>query len=207
MIVGLFGAVFIVLGLDREPGWPIWMLSGGIITCAALFAFLVALRMTLSVMRFGKVHLYLESEARVGAPLKALVRLPASMAGSAARVELESLRFTRKRGDESMQNEVIWSIARLFPIRARRGAAYADIRLDIPEERAATDLPETVRRFRQMDGHGPGSEIERGTTHYDWELHLRVEVPGVDLERTYHLKVLPQRTQAAPPALDALPSS
>jgi hypothetical protein len=127
---------------------------------------------TLERWKFGDMRITLEGTApMLGGEVQAVVRLPSAAARAlklTAEVECTEVTYGTDSKGRSARKEVrLWYHEAQFPVRVGR----AQIRLPV------ADAP----------------VIARGTA-YDWALKVRVELPGVDLSRTFPLEV------AQPPA-------
>lgn len=113
-----------------------------------------------------------------------------------AELTCEKETFGGEKGAGTM-NEVLWCGKRSFPIRRKPGGGSAAIAIDIPANLAPTSVrPETVT----------WSSGEPPKIFWSWQLQVTVDLPGVDLDRTYPIHVLPVQPGAtAAAALAAAP--
>jgi hypothetical protein len=179
---------------------------GGLFALIGVAMLYSAAKGTLEYLKYGEVHLTLEGEPpAVGRSFSARLVLPPEAAGAATiRAELACVRVTWSRGTKggpTKGEQEAWTVSRDFPVRRSTAGGYLTLRLDIPADKPPSDLPEESAPDAMVEGAFPGGGVEVGRSYYRWELRIKADVPGIDLERTFRLRVLPPPAGTAPTAV------
>ena len=174
---------------------------GGLFTLIGIAALYASIKATLEYLKYGEVYLQLEGEPAVGEGFGARINLPAA-AAAAGRLTavLACVRVTWSRGNKSVSKgeQDAWKKEQVFPVRRSGVGGYAALRIEIPPDKPASDLPEESAPDAMVEVGHPGG-VELGRDYYRWELRLKADVPGIDFERTFRLRVNPGKQPAAAP--------
>lgn len=153
-------------------------------------------RKTLDVRKFGVVSFTQRWDTRAcpGGQLAARLRIQDSVpAAREIEAEIRCHRVTWSTGSRKpiVSELVVWSSTKRFPLLQSGLGTGAEINFDIPADAKPTDLPEdrgdesALLRFRREGGE---------TRHYHrWEIVVIVQVPGVDLERSFTVIIEPNQ--------------
>ena len=88
-----------------------------------------------------------------------------------------------------------WTRGYVFPVRRSGVGGYVALRIEVPPDKPASDVPVEMAPDTVAEaGHPAGVELDRD--YYRWELRIKADVPGLDFERTFYLRVS-QGTQAS----------
>jgi len=145
-------------------------------------------RFTLNRMKFGLVNLYVPTEVpTLGGELAGRIVLPEKVASAShARIELHCNKVTYvkdAKGRDMRVEKREWMAEQPFPVQRAGRLASVDFRMAIPDEPV----------------------IERGVS-YVWEIHVAAELPGLDLSRSFTVRVAqPKGALAAAAARVAAP--
>ncbi|HET9405584.1 MAG TPA: hypothetical protein VFO57_13485, partial [Burkholderiales bacterium] len=191
---------------SRQTGGAI---VGGLFSLLGLVMLFGSVKATLEYLKFGRVHLALEGEQpAAGRSFSARLDLPGE-AGAAATIhaELVCVQTTWSRGSKggpSKSERDAWTRKNVFPVRRGPVSGYAMLKFDVPADQPASDLPGEGPPDAMLEvGHPAGIEI--GRSYYRWELRVKADVPGIDLERTFKLRVAAGPQGAGPRPAGAAP--
>ncbi len=180
---------------------------GGLFAAFGLVMLFFTVRATLEYVKFGQVDLTLDGEPAVGRGFGAMVRLPASPALAKLTAELACVQLIPDRdakGEPTTREADAWTLKQEFPVRRGAAGAYATLRFDVPADQPATTTAEDIgldeaqmkEAFKDLDLakfralHAAAARAQaRGS--YRWELRIRADVPGIDLDRTFNLSMAP----------------
>jgi hypothetical protein len=174
---------------------------GGLFTLIGIGMLYGTIKATLEYFKYGKVHLELEgAPPETGRSFSAKVNLPAN-AAAAGRIsaELACVRVTWSRGSKggtSKGKQDAWTRQQVFPARRSAFGGYAALRIEIPSDKPSSDVPQESAPDAMVESGRP-ADIELGRGYYRWELRIKADVPGIDFERTFKLRV---GAGAQPPA-------
>jgi hypothetical protein len=183
---------------------------GGLFTLIGIVMLYATIKATLEYVKYGEVHLTLEGEAPVvGGSFGARINLPAE-AAAAGRIsaELACVRVTWTRGSKgapSRGEQDAWTKQHVIPVHRSAVGGYATLKLEIPDDKAPSDLPEGSAPATLVQAAYPAGGIEVGRSYYRWELRIKADVPGIDFERTYQVRVNPGKQAASAGAAAAAP--
>ena len=161
--------------------------------------------MAASLKKFGELRLLLGNPLpSVGGRLNASLRLPENATAKAFTLHANLVCSTVEYSEKDPRSEtVLRGVQMAIPVAQSSSGARVTIACDIPGDVPPSDDP------------GPASAVP-GKKYGTWELKVRAEFEGVDLERTYKIDVAPMLPgtvlpkpappQAAAPAM-ALPES
>jgi hypothetical protein len=156
-------------------------------------------RVTLSVYRFGDVALRLHEPPRTGATLKGYLDLRRHEVLRTASLKLicNKVRWTRgSKGSRNRSETEEWSqSAERVPVGALGPIARVELSFAIP-----ADLPGTT-----VPADGGITAVQLGHDYYEWKLELNADVPGVDLVRTYEVRM--EAAAAAAPGTSPAPDA
>jgi hypothetical protein len=167
---------------------------GGLFTLIGIAMLYASIKLTLEYWKYGEVHLTLEGAVpATGQSFGAKVNLPAN-AAAAGRIsaELACVRVTWTRGSKSVskREQDAWTKQQVFPARRSALGDYAALKIEIPSDKPPSDVPEELAPDSVAEaGHPAGIELDRD--YYRWELRIKADVPGIDFERTFYLRVGP----------------
>jgi len=175
---------------------------GGLFSLIGLGMLYATAKMTLEYFKYGRVHLMLEGEPpAAGRGFSARLDLPGSAAAEVATIhaELACVQATWSRGSKggaSKSESDAWTGKKVFPLRRGATGGYATLRFDVPADQPASNLPDEGPPDSMLEaGHPAG--IEMGRSYYRWELRVKADVPGIDLDRSFKLRVAPAASGAA----------
>lgn len=159
------------------------ILITGFFAACGVVALLLALVRTLERMKFGDVRIALEgAPPALGGVLAGRIQLPAAAAAARhIRAELqcvEEVMGQDSKGRTTKSEKRVWYREAPFPVRREGARSIAAFQIRIADEPV----------------------IERAVA-YKWQLNVRVELPGVDLSRSFPIEV------AQPPAAAVEPAS
>ena len=166
---------------------------GGLFTLLGVAMLYASIKLTLEYLKYGAVHLQLEGAApATGQSFGAKINLPTN-AAAAGRIsaELACVRVTWTRGSKgapSKGEKDAWTRQQVFAVRRSALGDYAAFRIDVPGDKPPSDLPGELAPDAVVEIGSPGG-IEVGRDYYRWELRVKVDVPGIDFERTFYLRV------------------
>lgn len=186
-----FGFFYYALTQWREPAA---ILISGFFAAWGVVYIVVAIRHTIGRATFGDVKLLLERpQPSIGGRITGSLTVPQSaMRASTLVAELSCEKETFGGGDKGdTMTETIWCGKHAFPLRRKPGGGSAAIAIDIP----ANLEPTTARPEWVTWSSGQPPKI-----FWSWMLRVTVDLPGVDLDRSYPVTVLPLRPGAAPAA-------
>jgi len=177
---------------------------GGLFTLIGIAMLYASIKLTLEYLKYGEAHLHLEGEPAVGQGFGARINLPAT-AAAAGKIgaELACVRVTWSRGSKSVskREEDAWTQGYVFPVRRSGVGGYAALRIEVPPDKPASDVPVEMAPDAVAEaGYPAGVELDRD--YYRWELRVKADVPGIDFDRTFLLRVglgTPGATAAAAP--------
>jgi tetratricopeptide (TPR) repeat protein len=181
------------------PMFYVWAFQAGEILAGTVAGFFLLIglvvfygtaRMTLEYWKFGAMRVVLTDIPRVGKSVAASLAVPerAVVAGH-IETELACIRVTYARGSKgstSSKSEDAWSEKHRIPVQRTGKAATAFMQIDVPAALHCTDIPE-----------GQDAAIDFGRAYYKWELRIGADVPGIDLQRSFEVQVLPPASGAA----------
>ncbi len=173
---------------------------GGLFALIGLVMLFASVKMTLEYIKYGRVHLTLEGEPpAAGGGFSARLDLPGDAAGATTiHAELACVQSTWSRGSKgsvSKSEKDVWTRKNVFPFRRSTAGGYVTLKFDVPADQPASDLPEESPPDAMLEvGHPAGIEIDH--SYYRWELRVKADVPGVDLDRTFKLRVGPAKQAA-----------
>src|SRR5262245_11547854 len=175
---------------------------GGFFTLLGIAMIYATIKGTLEYLKYGQVHLLLEGAApATGQSFSARINLPADAARAGRiNVEIACVRVTWMRGSKgapSKGEKDAWTKQHVFPVRGSGVGGYATFRVDIPADKPPSDLPEERAPDAMVEAGTPGG-IEVGRDYYRWELRVKADVPGIDLERNFYISVGTGAQSAAP---------
>lgn len=182
---------------------------GGLFTLFGIAMLYASIKGTLEYFKYGEVHLTLEGEPpALGQSFSARVNLPANAAAAGRiNVELACVRVAWTRGSKgtSKGEQDAWTRPHTFPARHSGAGGYATFRIEVPADKPPSDLPEERAPEAVVEaGHPAGIEI--GRDYYRWELRIKADVPGIDFERTFLLRVGAGTQASARPSVAPRPS-
>lgn len=170
----------------------------GVLALAGGGAAARSVRTLLSLRRFGSALLELRGTAESGRPLEGRIVLarPEVLSAVSLRLACTRVRFVRRgsgknRSTHQERTELWQAELPQVPVAAAGSAASVQFRFDIPANLPGATLPD-LRAFKHLS-----YDID----YYAWELQLAADVPGVDLVRSYNLRVRgadPQPSQVQP---------
>jgi hypothetical protein len=164
---------------------------GGLFTLFGIAMLYASIKLTLEYLKYGEVHLHLEGEPAVGQGFGARINLPAAaVAAGKIAAELACVRVTWSRGSKSVsrREQDAWTQGHVFPVRRSGVGGYAALRIEVPPDKPASDVPvEMAPGAVAETGHPAGVELDRD--YYRWELRIEADVPGIDFDRTFLLRV------------------
>lgn len=178
---------------------------GGLFTLIGIVMLYASVKLTLEYFKYGEVHLTLEgAPPATGQGFSAKISLPANAAAAGrVSVELACVRVTWTRsskGAPGRGEQDAWTKQLVFPARRSALGDYASFRVEIPSDKPPSDLPEEPAPDAVLEGGYPGAGIEVGRDYFRWELRIKADVPGIDFERTFKLRVgAGTQLPAAPP--------
>jgi tetratricopeptide (TPR) repeat protein len=178
---------------------------GGLFTLIGIGMLYGTIKATLEYFKYGKVHLELEgAPPATGRSFSAKVNLPAN-AAAAGRIsaELACVRVTWSRGSKggtSKGEQDAWTRQQVFPARRSAFGGYAALRIEIPSDKPSSDVPQESAPDAMVESGRP-ADIELGRGYYRWELRIKADVPGIDFERTFNLRVAPGTQASSRPAV------
>lgn len=191
----------------------------GLFAAFGLIILFFTAKATLEYVKFGQVDLTLDGEPAVGRDFGATIRLPASPALTKLTAELACVQLISDRdtqGKAIIREADAWTLKQEFPVRRGAAGAYAALRFDVPADRPPTTTAEDIgldetqmkeafkdfdlAKFRALHTIAARAQA-RGS--YRWELRVQADVPGIDLDRTFKLHVLPLPPGATPQAAAA----
>lgn len=208
-IVGAWIFTFLWCGISFTVFWAFAFQArdivggsiGGLFSLLGLVMLYGSVKMTLEYGKYGQVQLALEGDPpATGRSFSARLDLPGD-AGTAATIhaELACVQATWTRGSKgglSLSERDAWTRKNVFPVRRGAASGHATLKFDVPVDQPASDLPGEERPDIVLQaGHPAG--IEAGRSYYRWELRVKADVPGIDLERTFKLRVAPAPQGAA----------
>ena len=181
-----FGMFYFALVRWREL---VPILITGFFAAWGVVALLHMLYRTLERMKFGEVGVTLEGAApMIGGVLSGRVQLPrAAAAARHIRAELECIEEKLgqdSKGRTTRREERVWYREVPFPVRREGARNVAAFQIQIADEPL----------------------IERGVA-YKWRLHIRAELPGVDLSRSFPIEVAQRPAGEPAPAAAVEPAS
>jgi hypothetical protein len=166
---------------------------GGLFSLLGLVMLYQSAKMTLEYFKYGRVSLKLEGNPATGSGFGALLELPGDLAGAMTiHAELACMQTTWSRGSKggpSKSERDVWSRKSVFPVRRSGVGSYAALKFDVPADQPASDLPEERAPDAMVEAGYPAG-VEIGRSYYRWEVRVTADVPGVDLDRTYPIRVV-----------------
>ena len=153
---------------------------GGVLLVIGAVLLLATIYHTLELLKYGDLHLAIETRPFPGGKLVALVRAPGGIGGArelTATLHCKHVYWRTNMGQSgsSLSEDVVWSTERQFPVSVRLGRSHCRIEFDLPAD-AQVSTTSTIAG----GGQSPG--------HY-WEVCVHADVPGIDLMRTFLIPV------------------
>jgi hypothetical protein len=170
-------------------------LIGGVFSLMGLVMIYASIKATLEYIKYGKVQLTLARPAETGGKLEARLDLPADLPANARiSAELACVQVVWSRGSKggtSTRERDDWTAKETFTVR--RGATRSDavLALAFPADRPPSTVPDEGPADAMFQATHPGGGVELDRSYYRWEVRVKADVPGVDLERTFRLRVAP----------------
>ena len=185
IILGFVGGA-LVLMWEVETDVVPWIIFSAF-AAIGLFMLASAIRTTWGRFKFGNVRLWLENPLlERGGHLIATVTIPSRLReADFVMATLACKHCQRYPNDGNYVEDPVWRLPRRFPLRRDGGAIKADFDFKIPVNSPATNLPGETHH----GDSGGGFRVSSGESYYAWELKVEVDVPGLDLERTYRIFV------------------
>jgi hypothetical protein len=181
----LFG-VFAIAARDVMGG----IISGifALFGVAMLYASITA---TLEYWRYGQVNLTLARPLQTGGKVEGRLELPANLQAGQVSAELACVQVVWSRnskGHPSKSEHDQWTGKQISAIRRGAVASEALLAMGIPADQPGSSLPNEGPGTSMFEGH-PGAGVEMDQSYTRWELRIKADVSGVDLARTFKLKV------------------
>lgn len=182
-----FGLFYLALTFREQKFLAV--LVTGFFALWGFFGLVILIFKTLDYMKFGEVRFaFAEPWPSIGGKLRGELFLPGNArAAHVVKAQLECSKVeysTDNHGHTNRYLRRIWYQERVFPIRRSSVKPSALIEIPIPDH--------------------AGTESGIG---YEWELKVHADVPGIDLRRTFDIKVLkapPGQVFAEPAAVQAV---
>jgi len=174
---------------------------GGLFSLIGLVMLYGAVSMTLEYLKYGRVEIALDGEPATGRSFGATLRLPADAAAAGkVSAELACVRVTWSRGSKgglSKGEQDAWTGKRDFPVFRGGVGGYAKMQIEVPAGQPASDVPGEPPPDAMVEiGTPAGVEVDRA--YHRWELRVKADVPGIDLDRSFRLRVAPGSPGLAP---------
>ena len=189
-------AGFLTPGQTRVPFW-VWLVLGFFAVAAVVMLF-ETLRLTLSAIRFGYLPLEVQVEgARPGETLRGRLDLPPLSRLRKLTGELCCYRMVRTRSSSrsghtttgSTSQTRIWSSLGTF--KPHPGQTPGRMGVDLK-----FDLPASVPHSTWPSGGDVSSTVNFNFPYHRWELRVVGDLPGVDLVRSWEIKIQPGTARA-----------
>ena len=182
---------------------------GGLFSLLGLAMLYGAVTSTLEYWRYGNVRLTLARPPETGGKLEAKVEFPDndSLRGfiSAELACVQVVWSRNSKGESSKSERDDWTGKHVFAIRRGLPGTEAAIAIDVPANQPASSLPQENTGDAMFEGGFPGLGVAIDKSYYRWELRVSADLPGVDLARTFRLRVAAGAGAAPVPAAPERP--
>lgn len=190
----MFSSFGLAVAFQRES--LVGLFVTGLMSLLGVYFIWRKVRKTLDVKKFGVVSFTQRWDTRAcpGGQLAARLRIQNKVPAAReieAEIRCQLVTWTKGARLPRVNEQVVWSSRKHFPLLPSGSGAGAEISFDIPSDAQPTDLPadrgdeSALLRFRHEGG-------QRQHFHR-WEVVVIAQVPGVDLERSFTVIIEPNQ--------------